>query len=84
MTNDSGCSYLRARGTSLVELVITASSPLNGQTLRDADLLRKYRAVPLAVRHREDVVHAMAMIEEVRRFYARAAEAGEAVLFWVE
>ena len=48
---------LRARGTSLVELVITAASPLNGQTLRDADLLRKYRAVPLAVRHREDVVH---------------------------
>ena len=48
---------LRARGTSLVELVITATSPLNGQTLREADLLRKYRAVPLAVRHREDVVH---------------------------
>jgi len=48
---------LRARGTSLVELVITASSPLNGRTLREADLLRTYRAVPLAVRHREDVVH---------------------------
>ena len=40
-----------------MELVITATSPLNGQTLREADLLRKYRAVPLAVRHREDVVH---------------------------
>lgn len=48
---------LLARGTSLVELVITATSPLNGRTLREADLLRSYRAVPLAVRHREDVVH---------------------------
>lgn len=48
---------LRTRGTALVELVITASSPLDGKTLRDADLIRAYRAVPLAVRHRDDVVH---------------------------
>jgi len=48
---------LRARGTSLVELVITASSPLEGKTLREADLIRAYRAVPLAVRHREEVLH---------------------------
>jgi di/tricarboxylate transporter len=48
---------LRTRGTVMVELVITSSSDLDGQTLRDADLLRKYRALPLAVRHRDDVVH---------------------------
>ena len=48
---------LRTRGTTLVELVITASSALDGKTLRDADFIRTYRAVPLAVRHREDVVH---------------------------
>lgn len=48
---------LRTRGTTLVELVITASSPLDGTTLGDADLIRTYRAVPLAVRHRDDVVH---------------------------
>ncbi len=48
---------LRTRGTTLVELVITASSPLDGKTLREADLIRTYRAVPLAVRHRDDVVH---------------------------
>ncbi|MFZ1691762.1 MAG: SLC13 family permease, partial [Flavobacteriales bacterium] len=48
---------LRTRGTKLVELVITANSPLNGITLSEADMIRTYRAVPLAVRHREDVVH---------------------------
>ena len=48
---------LRTRGTALVELVITASSPLAGQTIGEADMVRSYRAVPLAVRHREDVVH---------------------------
>ena len=48
---------LRSRGTTLVELVITASSELEGRVLGEADMIRKYRAVPLAVRHREDVVH---------------------------
>jgi anion transporter len=48
---------LRMRGTTLVELVITASSELEGKVLGEADLIRKYRAVPLAVRHREDLVH---------------------------
>lgn len=48
---------LRARGTALVELVITATSELEGKTLREADLIRTYRAVPLAIRHREELVH---------------------------
>ena len=48
---------LKARGTTLVELVITSSSPLEGKQLGEADLIRTYRAVPLAVRHREEVVH---------------------------
>ncbi len=48
---------LRKRGTTLVELVITSSSELEGKVLGEADIIRKYRAVPLAVRHREDVVH---------------------------
>jgi len=48
---------MRQRVTTLVELVITASSMLEGKVLGEADIIRKYRAVPLAVRHREDVVH---------------------------
>lgn len=47
---------LTSRGTTLVELVITVNSPLEGRSLRGADLLRKYRAVPLAVRQREELV----------------------------
>ncbi|MCB9169124.1 MAG: SLC13 family permease [Flavobacteriales bacterium] len=48
---------LLTRGTKLVELVITSNSDLEGKRLREADLLRKYRAVALAVRQREEVVH---------------------------
>ena len=48
---------LRKRGTTLVELVITAGSDLDGVSVGEADLIRKYRAVPLAVRHREELLH---------------------------
>lgn len=46
-----------SHGTKLVELVITANSPLEGSTIREADLMRIYRAVPLAVRSREAVLN---------------------------
>lgn len=45
------------QGTKLVELVITANSPLAGNHLNETDLMRIYRAVPLAVRSREAVVN---------------------------
>ncbi|HRH38705.1 MAG TPA: SLC13 family permease, partial [Flavobacteriales bacterium] len=63
---------LRTRGTMLVELVITARSPLDGQTLGEADLIRAYRAVPLAVRHRDDVVH--------ERLHDTVLRAGDVIL----
>lgn len=63
---------LRSRGTTLVELVITSSSALEGKTLREADLIRAYRAVPLAVRHREELVH--------ERLYDTVLRSGDVVL----
>ena len=47
----------RDQGTKLVELVITGNSPLDGKTIGEADLMRIYRAVPLAVRKREEVIN---------------------------
>lgn len=63
---------MKARGTTLVELVITSNSPLEGKTLGDADLLRTYRAVPLAVRHREDEVS--------ERLYDTVLRSGDVIL----
>lgn len=45
------------QGTKLVELVITGNSPLDGKTIGEADLMRIYRAIPLAVRKREEVIN---------------------------
>lgn len=63
---------MRSRGTSLVELVITSSSSLEGKTLADADLLRTYRAAPLAVRQREELVH--------ERLYDTVLRSGDVIL----
>lgn len=63
---------MKARGTTLVELVITSSSPLEGKTLGDADLIRSFRAVPLAVRQREELVH--------ERLYDTVLRSGDVIL----
>lgn len=51
-------------GGSFVELVIPANSELDGKTLREFDFRRRYRAAPLAIRHREEVLHDQ--LQEVR------------------
>lgn len=43
--------------TSILELIITANSEFVGKSLREMDFRRRYRAIPLAIMHREEVKH---------------------------
>jgi di/tricarboxylate transporter len=52
-----GDNFLGEKNTSLVELVVTAGSTFSNRTLKSLDFRRTYRGIPLAIRHRDEVLH---------------------------
>ena len=48
---------LERNNSSLIEMVVTPNSEFVGKTLRQVDFRRSYRAVPLAIRHREETLN---------------------------
>lgn len=52
----TGDEDLQKGETTILELIITAGSEFIGKSLREMDFRRRYRAVPLAILHREEVV----------------------------
>ncbi len=47
---------LMGKNASMVEMVITSSSEIHGKTLKQLDFRRRYRAIPLAIKHRRDIM----------------------------
>jgi di/tricarboxylate transporter len=52
-----GDDDLSSSNTTLIEMVVTANSEFEGKTLKELDFRGRYRSIPLAVKHREEVLN---------------------------